>query len=79
MSASPQGFDSNAVAHNIVVPLKRKNGLESPFVVEMRGFVAEGVIEERVSSLTKAKRQPWLGRGSATQLRTTGLCKSPQK
>ena len=28
------------------------------FMVEMRGFVAEGVIEERVSSLTKAKRQP---------------------
>ena len=58
-------------------PLKNKNGLGSPFMVEMRGFVAEGVIEERVSSLTKAKRQPWLDRGSATQLRTTRLCKSP--
>ena len=58
---------------------QEKNGHRVRFMVEMRGFVAEGVIEERVSSLTKAKRQPWLDRGSATELRTTKLCKSPQK
>lgn len=41
-SVSPQGFECDIVAHAIGVPLvdgKRKNGLESPFVVEMRGFV----------------------------------------
>ena len=69
----------NKSANRMLNPLKNKNGLGSPFMVEMRGFVAEGVIEERVSSLTKAKRQPWLDRGSATQLRTTRLCKSPKK